>query len=177
MLSLLALAAVNGLLAVGLGAGWSAEEHEASGTDVRTRGARMDDFVELLTACWGDDPVEHAGPFFTMAPTVIRPKPLHGRRPPLLSGLWSPRGIERTIRLFDGWNPAGMPVATSKQMLDRMNERRTDDQGRSVLTLLIWGARISLFVGLAATVISMVIGTLIGLISGFSGGWLAGRCT
>ncbi|GAB3787875.1 ABC transporter permease [Nocardioides ungokensis] len=47
----------------------------------------------------------------------------------------------------------------------------TDDQGRSVLTLLIWGARISLFVGLAATVISMVIGTLIGLISGFSGGW------
>ena len=47
----------------------------------------------------------------------------------------------------------------------------TDDQGRSVLTLLIWGARISLFVGLAATVISMVIGTLIGLVSGFSGGW------
>ena len=47
----------------------------------------------------------------------------------------------------------------------------TDDQGRSVLTLLIWGARISLFVGLAATVISMVIGTLIGLVSGYSGGW------
>ena len=47
----------------------------------------------------------------------------------------------------------------------------TDDQGRSVLTLLIWGARISLFVGLAATVICMVIGTLIGLVSGFSGGW------
>ncbi len=50
----------------------------------------------------------------------------------------------------------------------------TDDQGRSVLTLLIWGARISLFVGLAATVISMVIGTLVGLASGFFGGW-AGR--
>ena len=42
----------------------------------------------------------------------------------------------------------------------------TDDKGRSVLTLLIWGARISLFVGLAATLISMVIGTLIGLTSG-----------
>ncbi len=47
----------------------------------------------------------------------------------------------------------------------------TDDKGRSVLTLLIWGARISLFVGLAATVISMVIGTLIGLTSGYFGGW------
>ncbi len=47
----------------------------------------------------------------------------------------------------------------------------TDDNGRSVLTLLIWGARISLFVGLFATIISMVIGTLVGLTSGYFGGW------
>ena len=44
--------------------------------------------------------------------------------------------------------------------------------GRSVLTLLIWGSRISLFVGLSATAISMVIGTLVGLVSGFFTGWL-----
>jgi peptide/nickel transport system permease protein len=47
----------------------------------------------------------------------------------------------------------------------------TDANGRSVLTLLIWGARISLFVGLMATVISMLIGTLVGLTSGYFGGW------
>jgi peptide/nickel transport system permease protein len=47
----------------------------------------------------------------------------------------------------------------------------TDDVGRSVLTLLIWGTRISLFVGLFATAISMVIGTLIGIASGFTEGW------
>jgi peptide/nickel transport system permease protein len=47
----------------------------------------------------------------------------------------------------------------------------TDDNGRSVLTLLIWGARISLFVGLLATLISMVIGTVVGLTSGYFGGW------
>ena len=52
----------------------------------------------------------------------------------------------------------------------------TDENGRSVLTLLIWGARISLFVGLSATVISMVIGTLLGLVSGYFGGWV-GRIT
>lgn len=49
----------------------------------------------------------------------------------------------------------------------------TDENGRSVLTLLIWGTRISLFVGLLATAISMVIGTLIGLMSGFFQGWAA----
>lgn len=49
----------------------------------------------------------------------------------------------------------------------------TDDNGRSILTLLIWGTRISLFVGLLATLISMVIGTLVGLSSGFFEGWTA----
>jgi peptide/nickel transport system permease protein len=52
----------------------------------------------------------------------------------------------------------------------------TDENGRSVLTLLIWGARISLFVGLCATLISMVIGTFLGLVSGYFGGWV-GRIT
>jgi peptide/nickel transport system permease protein len=46
----------------------------------------------------------------------------------------------------------------------------TDDKGRSVLTLLIWGTRVSLVVGLLATVICMVIGTLAGLLSGYFGG-------
>jgi peptide/nickel transport system permease protein len=50
----------------------------------------------------------------------------------------------------------------------------TDQSGRSVLTLLIWGARVSLFVGLLATAISMVIGTAFGLASGHYGGWLGG---
>ncbi len=52
----------------------------------------------------------------------------------------------------------------------------TDENGRSVLVLLMWGARVSLFVGLLATLISMVIGTLLGLISGYFGGWV-GRIT
>jgi peptide/nickel transport system permease protein len=49
----------------------------------------------------------------------------------------------------------------------------TDDTGRSVLTMLIWGTRISLLVGLLATAISMLIGTVIGLVSGFFEGWPA----
>lgn len=49
----------------------------------------------------------------------------------------------------------------------------TDDNGRSILTLLIWGTRVSLFVGLLATLISMVIGTLVGLTSGHFKGWLS----
>jgi peptide/nickel transport system permease protein len=50
----------------------------------------------------------------------------------------------------------------------------TDQHGRSILTLLIWGARVSLFVGILATLISMVLGTIMGLAAGHFGGW-AGR--
>jgi peptide/nickel transport system permease protein len=49
----------------------------------------------------------------------------------------------------------------------------TDENGRSIVTLLVWGSRISLFVGLFATVISMFLGTLVGLTSGFFEGWPA----
>jgi peptide/nickel transport system permease protein len=45
----------------------------------------------------------------------------------------------------------------------------TDDLGRSVLTLTIWGSRISLLVGLMATLISMGIGSLIGIVAGYYG--------
>lgn len=46
----------------------------------------------------------------------------------------------------------------------------TDADGRSVLTELIWGSRISLLVGITATILSMVIGALIGVVSGHFGG-------
>lgn len=48
----------------------------------------------------------------------------------------------------------------------------TDETGRSVLTLLIWGSRVSLLVGLAATAISVVLGAVIGIAAGHYRGWL-----
>ena len=50
----------------------------------------------------------------------------------------------------------------------------TDNYGRSVMTQFIWGARISLLVGLAATVIAVVIGSAVGIASGFFGGRFGG---
>lgn len=45
----------------------------------------------------------------------------------------------------------------------------TDDMGRDVFANLISGARISLLIGITATAISMIIGTMIGIISGYFG--------
>ena len=46
----------------------------------------------------------------------------------------------------------------------------TDALGRDVMTQFIWGSRISLLVGLAATIIAMLIGSVVGIAAGFLGG-------
>jgi peptide/nickel transport system permease protein len=46
----------------------------------------------------------------------------------------------------------------------------TDDQGRDILSTLMYGARISLLVGVASVLLSVVVGVGLGLLSGFAGG-------
>jgi peptide/nickel transport system permease protein len=47
----------------------------------------------------------------------------------------------------------------------------TDHLGRSVAAQFVWGARVSLFVGFAATLLTVGIGSLVGIVAGFFGGW------
>ena len=65
-------------------------------------------------------------------------------------------------RLPPAWSTGG----SSKYFLG------TDDQGRDILSALMYGARISLAVGLASVVLSVFIGVALGLLAGFYGGWI-----
>ena len=47
----------------------------------------------------------------------------------------------------------------------------TDNLGRPIWAQFVWGSRISLLVGLAATVLAMVIGSVVGIVAGFFGRW------
>jgi peptide/nickel transport system permease protein len=66
---------------------------------------------------------------------------------------------------------------TSQQLLHRLEGVSvshllgTDGSGRDVLSRLIYGARVTVVVGFGAVAISEVMGTTIGLISGYYGGW------
>lgn len=46
----------------------------------------------------------------------------------------------------------------------------TDDQGRCVLSTILWGARISFFVGVSAVAFSAALGTVLGISAGYVGG-------
>jgi len=65
-------------------------------------------------------------------------------------------------RLPPAWQEGG----TSKYLLG------TDDQGRDILSTLMYGARISLVVGFASVVLSALVGVTAGLVAGFKGGWV-----
>jgi peptide/nickel transport system permease protein len=73
-------------------------------------------------------------------------------------------GVNQQFRTT-GLTPTGLPVAPGRNFLFG-----TDDQGRDILVRLAYGARISLFVGVVATLITVAVGAVLGLAAGFLGG-------
>ncbi len=71
-----------------------------------------------------------------------------------------------TLSLMDAFYPPAWVEGGNANFL-----LGTDNQGRDILSTIIYGARISLIVGFAAVVFSIALGVLVGLISGFVGGW------
>ena len=65
-------------------------------------------------------------------------------------------------RLPPAWSAGG----STKYLLG------TDDQGRDILSALMYGARVSLAVGFASVLLSVVFGVGLGLLAGFYGGWI-----
>lgn len=62
---------------------------------------------------------------------------------------------------------AGMPVGPSGRFWFG-----TDSLGRDIMVRIAFGARISLLVGVTATLLTIAIGVVVGLIAGYFGGWL-----
>jgi oligopeptide/dipeptide ABC transporter ATP-binding protein len=64
-----------------------------------------------------------------------------------------------------GLTPAGLPVGPSRTFL-----LGTDNLGRDLLVRILYGARISLLVGVVATLLATVAGVVVGLVAGYLGG-------
>lgn len=72
-----------------------------------------------------------------------------------------------TLNLADSSLPPAWQQGGTHQFL-----LGTDDQGRDVLSAILFGSRVSLLVGAASIALAMTLGVLLGLLSGYRGGWL-----
>ena len=73
-----------------------------------------------------------------------------------------------SLNLMDGFTPPMQPNAfTGSTYL-----MGTDNQGRDVFSTILYGAQISLFVGVSAVLLAMVLGISAGLVAGYRGGWV-----
>lgn len=91
----------------------------------------------------------------------------------ILSAIFAP-----LIAPFDPFNPASLnlmngftPPGEANAFTGDTFLLGTDDQGRDVFSTILYGMRISLFVGFAAVFLAMLIGITLGLIAGYVGGW------
>jgi peptide/nickel transport system permease protein len=83
----------------------------------------------------------------------------------LLAPWISPHDPFGSVDLMDGRLPPAWVVGGNPSYL-----LGTDDQGRDILSLTLWGMRLSLFVGVAAVALAAGIGITFGLVAGFFGG-------
>ena len=73
-----------------------------------------------------------------------------------------------SLNLMNGFTPPMTPnIFTGQSFV-----MGTDDQGRDLLSAIIYGLRVSLFVGVMSVLLAMGIGVSLGLVAGYLGGWL-----
>jgi peptide/nickel transport system permease protein len=72
-----------------------------------------------------------------------------------------------SLNLMNGFTPPGTPNAFTGDEF----WLGTDNQGRDVYSTILYGMRVSLFVGFSAVLFAMVLGITLGLIAGYVGGW------
>jgi len=71
-----------------------------------------------------------------------------------------------SLNLMNGFSQPGVP----NQFTNETFFLGTDDQGRDVYSTILYGLRISLFVGFSAVLFAMILGASLGLLAGYTGG-------
>jgi probable F420-dependent oxidoreductase len=107
----------GGRLTLGIGVGWSREEFAALGVPFERRGERATEYVAAMREIWAEDHASFQGEFVGFEQVRVYPKPVRGRRVPVIVGGNSDAALRRVAAWGDGWygfNLAGVDAVRDR---------------------------------------------------------------
>ncbi|MBV1876600.1 MAG: LLM class F420-dependent oxidoreductase [Pseudomonadales bacterium] len=115
----------NGRIDFGVGVGWCKEEVLACGYSWQDRGARCDEYLEVMQRLWGDELASFEGEHFTLPGCRMDPKPVQkiGQKSglPIFVGGLSKPAYRRTARFGSGWYGFALNAALTVRALAELD--------------------------------------------------------
>jgi probable F420-dependent oxidoreductase len=126
----------GGRFTLGIGVGWSAEEFAALGVPFPRRGQRTAEYVAAMRTLWSDDVASFDGEFTSFCAVRVNPKPVRGRRIPVVVGGNSDAALRRVAAFGDGWYGFNLSAAAAAERIAVL-ARHCQDHGRSLSELSV----------------------------------------
>lgn len=111
----------DGRIDFGIGVGWNKEEVEACGYRWEDRGARCDEFLEVMRRLWTEPVVDFAGKWVKLETCRLDPKPIQKPHVPIIVGGYADAALRRAVRFGAGWYGFNRDLAGTKEMLVRLD--------------------------------------------------------
>ena len=105
----------GGRIIAGLGVGSLPEENEILGVDYQDRGARSDEFIQVMRELWSPGPASFSGEHYNLDEAVASPKPAQDDLEVWIGGSGAP-ARRRAARFGHGWHPMCSVGGLAKRM-------------------------------------------------------------
>ena len=111
------------ILGVGIGGGQAEWDRLGEETDLRARGAMLDEALEVVTELWTEEPVTHHGDVYDVVDARFRPGPIQGPRIPIwVGGFWPNKPPFRRAARWDGVFPLFRNADSLEEEVKQMQE-------------------------------------------------------
>jgi len=120
----------GGRIDFGIGVGWCKEEVIACGYSFEDRGARCDEFLQLIQKLWTDPIASFKGKHFELAECRMDPKPVQTPSIPIFVGGHGRPSLRRAARYGSGWYGFGVSPEHLKPTLAKL-DTALEGEGRS----------------------------------------------
>jgi len=111
----------DGRFDFGIGVGWNKEEVEACGYSFHDRGARCDEFLEVMRKLWTEPVVDFTGKWIRLETCRLDPKPIQKPHVPIIVGGYADAAIRRAVRFGAGWYGFNRDPAGTREMVGRLD--------------------------------------------------------